>query len=436
MRGQSQLAPVDTAPKRPRVFYGWYIVGAGSINSFVTMSIFLVGPAVFLKDIQNELAWSLAALSVGFSIRQLVSGMLAPLGGYLIDRVGPRVMAIAGTITMTLGLLLFSQMQSLSMFYLAAAVIALGQGMGAMNAFQTAVVHWFRRKRGRASAFLVMGRGLGYVGVIPITFLLVVFGWRDAAALSAVAFCAISLPSALVLRRSPEPYGYLPDGEPAPVEPRGASVQGAQVEEERSFTVGEALRSSSFWLMLVANFLYSFMQQTQHVHVILHMRHEGFSASGAAAVWAIYGVTQVVGRIASGWIGDKVGRHRLLMVSYLMMGLGWVAIAFLSPTALWTVALFYLTFGSGQAAQTVTAPTVVADFFGSRRYATIRGIMNPIGLMGGAIGPVLVGIMFDIYGSYHIAFLILGPVVALGSLAIFLAGTPTLAGDPTPTRQT
>ena len=158
------------------------------------------------------------------------------------------------------------------------------------------------------------------------------------------------------------------------------------------------------------------------------MRHRGFTAPGAAAVWAIYGVTQVVGRIASGWLGDKIGRSRLLTVSYLFLGAGWVSIAFLAPDSLWSIVLFFLTFGSGQAAQTVTSPTVVADFFGSGRYATIRGIMNPIGLMGGVIGPVLVGISFDYFGSYQTAFVIMGPLIGLGSLAIFLAGTPTLGG--------
>ena len=245
-------------PQPRRIFYGWYIVAAGTANSFVNMAVFIVGLSVFIKDVQDEMGWSMTAISLGFSLKQFETGILAPLSGYLVDRLGPRVMAVSGAIVMTIGLLLFSQMHSLWMFYLAAMVIAVGQGMGSFLAYTTPLMHWFRRKRGRAASFLATGRGLAYVGVIPITLLLTYFGWRQAAAIAAIAYLAISLPAALVLRHRPEPYGYLPDGDRVPSATGQEGAPGPQAQGSDSFSVKEAVRSGAFWLLLFSFVIYSF----------------------------------------------------------------------------------------------------------------------------------------------------------------------------------
>ena len=428
---QAQATPDHT--RIPRVFYGWYIVAAGTVSSFTNMAVYMVGLSVFIKDLRDEMGWSVAAISVGFSLKQFETGLLAPVSGYLIDRVGPRIMAVFGAVVMTIGLLIFANMHSIQMFLLAAVIIALGQGMGAHMAYITPVMHWFQRKRGRASAFLAMGRGWGYVGALPITFLLVRYGWRQAAAVAAIVSFVITIPMALVLRHRPEPYGYLPDGVRIP--PAGDAVFGRthQPADDGSFTVKDAMRTLPFWMVLLANVFYSFSTSTNHVHMITHMRFTGFSAPAAALVITMYGAVQVVGRLTSGWLGDRIGRHRLLLVSFPMMGVGWAAIAMISPdTRFWAVPLYYLTYGLGQAAHTVTQQTIVADFFGPRRYATIRGVMNPISVVGGVTGPLFAGFMFDAFESYKLAFFLMGPLIALGAPAIFLAGKPTLSSEPTP----
>ena len=91
------------------------------------------------------MGWSLTAISLGFSLKQLETGILAPVSGYLIDRVGPRIMAAFGNVVMTIGLLLFANMDSIWEFYVASFVIAVGQGMGAHMAYITPVMHWFHR---------------------------------------------------------------------------------------------------------------------------------------------------------------------------------------------------------------------------------------------------------------------------------------------------
>ena len=423
-------------PVRPgRIFYGWYIVAAGTITSFINMAVFMVGLSIFIKDIHDEMGWSLTAISLGFSLKQLETGILAPVSGYLIDRVGPRIMAASGNVVMTIGLLLFANMDSVWEFYVASFIIALGQGMGAHMAYITPVMHWFHRRRGIASSFIAMGRGWGYVGSLPITILLVHFGWREAATIAAITFLAINFPTALLLRARPEPYGWRPDGAPAPLQASGGSGAKERGQEDESYSVKDAIKMGSFWLVLLANAIYSFGTSTNHVHFITHLRFTGFTAPSAAVIVTIYGAVQVFGRLASGWFGDKIGRHRLLMYSFVLMGIGWVAIAMITPSTLWAVGLYYLFYGLGQAAHTVTQQAIVADFFGPRRYATLRGIMNPIAVGGGVIGPLFAGRMFDVQDSYQLAFLIMGPLVALGAPTIFLAGKPRLVEDPLEARK-
>ena len=424
-----QESEISSAPDRaPRIFYGWYIVGAGTILGFLNLTIFMVGPGVFINDIREEMGWSMTAISFGFSLKQFEHGLLAPISGYLIDRLGPRLVATVGIIIMSLGLLLFAVMTSLWVFYVAATIIAIGQGTGSMLAFSTAVMHWFRRKRGQASGILAMGRAWGYIGVLGLTWLLVNFGWRWAAAIAAIIFCVFSLPLAQVIRHRPEPYGYLPDGDHLPTITKDENVPHVSTDEADSYSVKEALRSVAFWMVLFANALYGFCNNINLVHLIPALRVAGFSATGAGTLVAVFGGIQVIGRLTAGWLGDKIGRHRLLMASFVLLSLGWLFLANISQDRFWVTALYLLTYTTGQSAHTVTAQTVVADFFGTRRYATIRGLMSSLSLVGAIIGPVFAGIMFDAFGNYHLTFITLAIVISLGTPAIFLAGKPTLTG--------
>ncbi len=412
-----------------KVFYGWYIVAAGTISGFINLAIVQIGMGAFIKDVQQEFGWSLAAISLGFSIKQFEQGALGPLSGYLIDRLGPRIMGSFGIIVMFIGLLLFSRMDSLRGFYIASMVIALGQGMGAMNAFMTALVHWFQRKRGTASAFLGMGQAMGYVGVYPVTLLLVIYGWRDAIFIAAIGFLIISLPLAQIIRHRPEPYGYLPDGrQSTPEDIKAPLTNDRKGQEEESFTVKDAMKHPSFWLLLIARALYGLTTTVHHVHQIPHMINRGFTTQGSGLLVAYYGLTQMVGRLLFGPIADRIGRHRMYMLCFLMLGAGWFAFAFISPQSVWSVVVFFFFYGTGHAAHTVTSQTVVADFFGTKRYATIRGIMSTLSLAISVMGPIYAGIMFDIFNNYTLAFLILGPIITLGTLSVYLAGTPKLSG--------
>ena len=175
-----------------KIYYGWYIALSGTITSFISLAVLQIGHGAFINDIYEELSWSMTAISTGFSIRVFGAGILSPLGGYLIDKFGPRITCITGTTLTFIGLILFSIMTQLWVFYLSSIIIAVGMSIGSHNAITASIMHWFDKKRGFAYSFSATGRALGYIGIVPITILLSNYGWRDTSLYASYFFFIVS----------------------------------------------------------------------------------------------------------------------------------------------------------------------------------------------------------------------------------------------------
>lgn len=422
--------PVKRPPIGGKLFYGWWIVICGLVASFLNQGIFTIGPSAYIAPIRQEMGWTAAAISLGFSIRQFEQGLLGPIFGYLLDRVGPRPMASIGIVVMSAGLMMFANVHALWQFYLACVVMAIGQSMGSTQAYAATAVHWFRRKRGRASSILGAGTAMGYVGVYPITLLMAMAGWRGAAVICALLYLFITFPLAQLIRRRPQEFGLLPDGDPPGTEPAAVVERGHRgAAKDGSFSVSQAMRSKPFWMVLIARAFYGLTTNVHHVHEFPHLVNRGFTTRGAGLFISIYGIEQVAARLLAGPLSDHFGRFRLFRSAFILLGIGWAVFANISPDVPWTMAAFFLTYGLGHAFHTVAGQAILADYFGPARYATLSGIMSPLALVISVSGPLAAGMMFDRLGNYHAMFLIMAPIVALPTLAMFWAGKPTLSGQ-------
>ena len=393
-----------------RIYYGWYIALSGTITSFISLAVLQIGHGAFINDIYDELSWSMTAISTGFSIRVFGAGILSPLGGYLIDKFGPRITCITGTTLTFIGLILFSIMTELWVFYLSSIIIAIGMSIGSHNAITASIMHWFDKKRGFAYSFSATGRALGYIGIVPITLLLTNYGWRDTSLYASYFFFIVSLPASFVIKPNPEL--------------ENKSLIKPKTEKKiinNEYGIADALKTPAFWFLAFAQLIYSFGNQMNLVHQQPALKSIGYSLSAVALIVTIFGGIQVFGRLGSGWIGDRIGRSFLLMISFLLMGVGWIGLLFATPDAIFFISLYLLFYTAGQSAHTATDQTVVADFFGITRFATIKGSMQLIALVGGITGPIMAGRIYDVYGSYDIAFIILCPVVSIGTLCVFMA---------------
>jgi MFS family permease len=408
-----------------RLFYGWWIVIAGSTSFFIVSGVAVYGFGTFIKPMRQDLGWTVAAISAASSIRSFEQGLMAPVTGYLVDKLGPRSMAVAGALFLTLGCIVFGLSSSLPVFFLSAMIIALGTSMGPFTPFTAATMNWFNKGRGRAMGILNTGNGLGYLAVPIMVWLIDAFGWRNALYILAAVVAATCLPLALVVRARPEQYGFLPDGgriDPAAYEAAGgrkaAAVLGPGME------VKEVVRIPAFYLLTAGSGLLFGAHIAWLVHQVPHLQDVGFSAATAGFVVGAYGVSQFFVRAIVGWLGDALGRRRVYIASFFLQAMGYALFAVVTPQRAWLLPVFIALYGLGNAGTVIMSQTIVADYFGTRRFATMRGLSNTLTTPLGILTPIIAGRIFDQTDTYTVIFLVYSVVMVLGGACILLVRRP------------
>ncbi|HLF77717.1 MAG TPA: MFS transporter [Dehalococcoidia bacterium] len=405
---------------RGRIFYGWYIAWAGAASLVISVGMVGLGLGTIYEPLRKEMHWSAAALTGGIAVRSFEQGFLSPVTGFLVDRFGPRKMALVGTFILAGGLLMFSGIHSLWMYYVAAMVMALGSSLGFLTAFSTAVMSWFNRKRGAAMGIMMSGPGAGYLVVPLMAFLVSELGWRDTLKISALIVLAFGLPMAASIRDRPEAYGLRPDGDPdETLDMRGSNL--AARPTSTGFTTKEALRTSGFYFMVVAIGLRAALTTSWTVLQIPHFETAGFSTGTAAAFVGVFGVMQVFLRSGIGRLGDRFGRQRTFSLVFLLNCGGILCFAFVTPNLWWLLVPYYALFASAQAAGAVLQQTVVADLFGTRNFASIRGLAQSLSLPLGVVAPIAAGLTFDHTGSYRWFFVAIALLSVFGAVCVALA---------------
>ena len=407
-------------PARPQLFYGWYIVGASTLNGAVLLGMVFFGFGVFITPLTDDLGWATSAVALGFTFQRIEAGVIGPLAGYAIDRLGSRRVALVGVTLTGLGFLIFAGVQELWQFYAASILIAIGQTMGSGRPFGAALMHWFYNYRARAVAFMMTGTGLGALSIYPLVALVESVGWRTTLVLVAVLVWVVGGLTALVLRGPPQRYGLLPDGAAVAETPNpGSPTVPAESSETYGFGVGQAFRTRAFWLLLVASTIYGFSTLGWVVLQFPALESKGFSAGLAGTAVAVYGFSSIGTRLALGWFGDRLGRQRLYLIGFVLQAIGLVIFAL--ADAFWQLIPYFLIFGVGQSAYIVMNQTIFADYFGTYRFATIHGWMGTLSSLGGASGPVIGAIIFDSSGSYTSAFLLYAAVTFAAFPVVILA---------------
>lgn len=408
----------------PRIFYGWWIVAAGTFTQFLTGGLYYYGFSTLVLPLEQEFGWSRAAVSGVVSLSRLEGGLTGPVGGYLVDRYGPRLVVLISVILMGLGFIALSQVQSLIVFYaIYIMFVAMGASTGIAMAMPTAVANWFIRKRSRAMGILYAGVGLGGAAVPVLALLISAYGWRTALILIGVLVIAVFVPLSLVFRQRPEQYGMSPDGEsPATSATTVAPDEKKSKDAEIDFTPGQALRTPSFWLISIAFAMRTTASHGVPLHLMPHLQGQGFSTEAAALALGALGVVSVTGRLGFSWLGDFWEKRLVLFGSTMLMSVG---LLFLNLPATWTtVALFLLIYAPGYGGAPPLTRAIFGEYYGRKHYGTISGYFALIIIAGTVGGPLFAGYMYDTSKSYTIAFYAFAVANTLGAGLIFLAKRP------------
>ncbi|MDP3064786.1 MAG: MFS transporter [Chloroflexota bacterium] len=417
---------------RPRVFYGWWVTLAGLVQNYYTSGTFYYGFGAFFNPIIETFGWTRAATSAAFSIQQSESGAIAPFVGLFIDKFGPRRVMLVGTALTGLGFIAISRTTSLVTFYAAMTLLALGLSLGSYVVVATTVSNWFVRKQGLAMA--VFSTGAGLAGTIaPILVLLIdAHGWRTTLVWVGVGTWVVGIPVALVLRRRPEDYGQLPDGDA----PGGVAQQDVRLGvrglrwrmphrprlAQGEFSAREAMRTRSFWMLAIALTTGFFAMSGVNVHLIPAQTSFGFSRGMAALTVTLLTVLSLGGRWVGGFLADFVDERRILAVGYVIQAIGILVLAM--ATSYWHVMLFLLLYASGFGATVPTRTVIQARFFGRKSFGTLMGILMTFSTAFSMASPVLVGWMYDIQGSYRMAFMVLAAVCIAAAPLTLLCRRP------------
>ena len=396
----------------------------------VRQGTFNTGFAVYFLPVQSDLGLSRAAISLAFSLGRLENSLEGPVVGYLIDRMGPRVLMVVGAALAGTGFILLAFTHSFVPFVLVfVLLLTLGFRMGFNNGAFAAVNAWFRRKKGLAMSLVSMGHSLGAMVITPLVGLAVVnWGWRPTALISGAVVLSAAMPLALLVRSSPESMGLLPDGdEPGPEAATDANdadaVQGSP-SPARDFSTREAIRSLSYWHIVIANGLRNAVHGGIIVHMVPLMVWAGRSEREAAFLIGVMAFCTLVLRPVMGWTADRWSPQK---VAAMGVGIGGTALVMiiLSTGQLWQLLVFVFLLAFSESINSLVW-AVLGEFFGRQNFATIKGWES---LMDGFIAmgtPVFMGWVFDQTNSYLWAVVPLIPIYGVSALLFWTLRAPRL----------
>ena len=399
--------------KPSKVFYGWWIVGACFLIALYTSGVIFYGFTAIFEPIADEFGWSYTQISFAQSIRGLEVGLVAPLVGILVDRWGPRRLIFGGVCITGLGLLLLSRTDSLSIFYIAAVLTAIGMSSSGTTVTMAAVANWFRRRVGLATGIMVCGYGSSGFLVPVMVKLIDTYDWRTAMVILGIGVFVIGLPLSLLVRHKPEQYGCLPDGElPSTVIPE-ADVPAVPAPRADA-GVKQALKSRVFWCLALALMPQFIAVAAVITHVMPYLSSIGITRSMSGLVATTIPLLSIGGRLGFGWLGDKFDKRRLSAGALAMLTLGLVCFEYVPAVGTWLLVPSIIFLGMGYGGNIPILALLVREYFGQNKFGTIIGFLWGVLMLGNMVGPPISGWVFDNWGSYQGVWLVFAGLTTIG----------------------
>ena len=380
-----------------------------AISAFIIMLLMhgtRVSFGIFFKPLLTEFGWTRAMTSGAFSVAWIVSGISSVVMGGLNDKIGPRVIVTVCGLSFGLGYLLMSQANNVWQLYLFYGVLTGIGSSGVVVALISNIVKWFTKRRNLVVSVVSSGGEIGAL-FIPLAAIRLIdaYDWRISYVIIGSFVLVIVVLLAQFLKRPPaqmKQQSYTDDKQNI-------------YNRDKELHLKEAVHTRQFWLLFSMQFLNGFFISTITVHIVPHATDVGISALTAANILAIMGGIGIIGRLATGIGGDRLGSRRIFITSFLIMAASYFLMS--SGEEIWMFYLFAVVFGLARHAGLLMAP-LIAELFGLKGHGLIFGVINLSSSFGAATGSLLAGYLFDITGSYMLAFMLCG---ILGIIAALLA---------------
>lgn len=401
------MAKDQSATQAPRPFYGWAITGAAFVTLLLSVGIPFYGMPFFYDYFIHEFHWSRAETTSGIGLATI---LVQPLAGAFVYRFSPRMLIVAGAILLCLSMAGFACGNgTLLCYYLAWCAFMAGYICAGPLPHQIILSRWFRRNRGFAMGVAYLGLGLG--GAISQKFvalpLISHFGWRIALVLIGSLILLLIPLQLFIVRDRPSEMGLFPDGDPET--PRD--------DVSRPQRIGEVLRQRSFWLLALGSCASIGAIGSINQHMKLIFLDAGLPASTVADTTFVILVASLAGRLAMGWLADRIDKKRVMVAAFLLVALP-IPLLFIVNHHAGAPFLFAAIFGFGLGADYMLIPLLAAQVFGVDSLPRVMGIILPADSIGQTCFPFLAGVLRDRFGDYRYGLVMIMVLAFAGALAI------------------
>ncbi len=423
------MRPAYSAPYLARVlmprlpfFYGWVVLGCVCLAGFARQGPAVAVLSIFLVPMTTEFGWSRMAIAGAVSGGGLLAAFVSPLIGPVLDRRGARLILCCAVLGTGLATMALSLVHSLAVFYLLFCFARLNWAGPFELGLYGALNNWFVARRALAASIATLAQTSGLVALPLIAeFAMQGGGWRDGwVAVGATVLIVGFVPTFLLLVRTPEDVGLLPDRRPG-----AAAATTPAAPAEPRFSRAAALRTPAFWLLSLYTMLIYPVQAGVSLHQAPHLIERGLTPAAAATVIAVFSAMTAVSSFGIGFLPRRWPVRYGLLAAALAMSVGsFGLIAVSSLASAYTAAGL---FGLGVGGMLTLLSVAWADYFGRESYGAIRGAALSVQVVAQAIGPVLSGALRDWSGTYTDSLLVFGVLAALAVGAALLAQRPHVA---------
>ena len=383
--------------KRPTFYYGYIVVLVSTIVMTLTFGVnYSFG--IFFTPLRAEFGWTKAVTSMAYAILTFLAGFLGIFAGRLTDRFSAKVVSIVGGCFLGLGCILMSRINAAWQFYLIYGLFVSAGTGGPWPSLTATVPKWFVRRRGLMISIVASGTGIGAMIVPPlVSRLILAYGWRNSYVILGASTLALIVTGAIFMRRDPHQMGQLLYGEDK------------AVREEKIWTTGilsykEMAHNRDIWMVCVIYFCFGFSLHTIMVHIVPHAIETGIPLETAAGLMTVIGGSSILSKLTVGMISGRIGVKWPLACNFILLvaALLWLQAA----GSLSTLRGFAFAFGFAYGGIMALQPMLSAELFSLSSLGLILGSVTFIYTIGSAAGPLLSSTLFDLTGSYRIAFLI------------------------------
>ncbi|MBW8746201.1 MAG: MFS transporter [Acidobacteria bacterium] len=382
-------------PERSLRYSGWAVVLAaffGVMFSFAAIVPFTF--SLFIAPLHAAFGWKREAISSTFGIAAMTVAVFSPGIGMLLDRVPPRRVVLPCIVVFSGALLSLGRLTpQLGRFYLTYFIIGVVGNGTAQLSYSRAVLSWFRTMRGTALALMLTGSGVGSI-LLPLIAQHVIQtrGWR-AGYLTLGLLALLGFPlTAAFLRNMPGRTSH-------------------PVEQKQTTDLSSVFRSATFWLIAGSILLGAFGANGVLSHLAALLSERGVSGSNTALALSCLGAAGIGGRLLTGWLLDRFHAPTLSFLMFLLAAAGITLFAYATNAAMGIAGALLLGFSMGSEGD--VGPYLIARYFGQSRFATLYGLTWTAYAMGGAVGPVLTGRLYDQMGGYRPAAILILSVTAV-----------------------